>query len=223
MYYRIIYRSCTLSGLKGWQRDLKLVNLASSSLLSKAPWRNCYTTSSAKNVEEKPKKTIAVRLVNGAPKCVQPYMSLMRMDKPIGSWLLFWPCSWSIASAAAPGTLPGLYMLGLFGVGSFVMRGAGCTINDIWDRDIDAKVERTKNRPLVNGDISIKQALAFLAGQLSIGLAILLQLNWPSVILGASSLGLVVAYPLMKRITYWPQVVLGYVTCKVMDRSMTAK
>nr|CAH7738250.1 unnamed protein product [Callosobruchus chinensis] len=199
---KILHRSCTtFSGLKQW-KELKLLNSANSSLLPNVLLKNCYATSNIRTVEEKPKKTIAARVVEGAPKYVQPYMKLMRIDRPIGSWLLFWPCSWS--------TLPDIYMLGLFGLGSFVMRGAGCTINDMWDRDIDAKVERTKDRPLVNGDVSMKQALVFLAGQLSVGLAILLQLNWPSVILGASSLGLVVAYPLMKRITYWPQLVLGF-------------
>lgn len=91
-----------------------------------------------------------------------------------------------------------------------VMRGAGCTINDMWDRDIDSKVERTKDRPLVTGDVKMKEAVAFLGAQLSVGLAILLQLNWYSVFLGASSLGLVVSYPLMKRFTYWPQLVLGF-------------
>ncbi|CAH0550290.1 unnamed protein product [Brassicogethes aeneus] len=154
--------------------------------------------------------SLAGKLVDIAPKNVQPYMKLMRMDKPIGSWLLFWPCGWAIGSAAVPGCIPDLYMLALFGTGAFVMRGAGCTINDMWDRDIDAKVERTKSRPLVNGDISMKQAVAFLGAQLSVGLTILLQLNWYSVFLGASSLLLVGSYPLMKRITYWPQLVLGF-------------
>lgn len=167
-----------------------------------------YTT----NASGREQSTIkfAARIVNNAPKNVQPYLKLMRMDKPIGSWLLFWPCSWSIASAAAPGCFPDFYMLALFGTGALVMRGAGCTINDMWDRDIDSKVERTKDRPLVNGQVTMKQALVFLAGQLSVGLTILLQLNWYSVFLGASSLALVVTYPLMKRITYWPQLVLGF-------------
>lgn len=89
------------------------------------------------------------------------------------------------------------------------MRGAGCTINDMWDRDIDAKVLRTADRPLVNGDVTMRQAWVFLAGQLSVGLAVLLQMDWNTVFLGASSLGLVVTYPLMKRFTYWPQAVLG--------------
>lgn len=126
-----------------------------------------------------------------------------------GSWLLFWPCAWSIALSSAPGTLPDITALALFGIGAFIMRGAGCTINDMWDKDIDAKVERTKNRPLVNRQISQLDALVFLSGQLSVGLMVLMQLNWQSILLGASSLGLVIIYPLMKRITYWPQFVLG--------------
>lgn len=155
------------------------------------------------------KEKLASRLVNSTPKTIQPYLRLMRLNAPIGSWLLFWPSSWGIASAAVPGCIPDLYMLALFGTGALVMRGAGCTINDMWDRDIDAKVDRTKGRPLVNGDISMKRAVVFLGAQLSIGLLILLQLNWYSVFLGASSLALVVTYPLMKRFTYWPQLVLG--------------
>ncbi|XP_033218543.1 4-hydroxybenzoate polyprenyltransferase, mitochondrial isoform X2 [Belonocnema kinseyi] len=125
------------------------------------------------------------------------------------SWLLFWPCGWSIAMAAPVGSLPDLKMLALFGLGAFVMRGAGCTINDLWDQDIDKKVARTKDRPLVTGEVTPFQAFTFLGGQLSLGLLILLQLNWYSILLGASSLGLVIIYPLMKRVTYWPQLILG--------------
>ncbi|XP_018051380.1 PREDICTED: 4-hydroxybenzoate polyprenyltransferase, mitochondrial [Atta colombica] len=153
--------------------------------------------------------SIAAKLVNNASPKVQPYMKLMRIDKPTGSWLLFWPCGWSIALAAPASSLPDLYMLALFGIGAFIMRGAGCTINDMWDQDIDKMAERTKDRPLVIGQITPKQSLIFLVGQLSLGLLILLQLNWYSVFLGASSLGLVIMYPLMKRITYWPQLILG--------------
>ncbi|KYN05995.1 Para-hydroxybenzoate--polyprenyltransferase, mitochondrial [Cyphomyrmex costatus] len=153
--------------------------------------------------------SIATKLVNNASPKVQPYMKLMRIDKPTGSWLLFWPCGWSIAMAAPASALPNFYMLTLFGMGAFVMRGAGCTINDMWDQDIDKMVVRTQDRPLVTGQITPKQSLIFLAGQLSLGLLILLQLNWYSIFLGASSLGLVIIYPLMKRITYWPQLILG--------------
>jgi len=133
----------------------------------------------------------------------------MRLDKPIGTWLLYLPCTWGIAMAAAPGAWPDLGMLALFGTGAVLMRGAGCTINDMWDRDFDKHVERTKARPLAKGDVSIKQATTFLALQLSASLLILLQLNWYSVFLGASSLLIVVTYPLMKRFTYWPQFFLG--------------
>lgn len=106
--------------------------------------------------------------------------------------------------------LPFAWNLSLFAIGAFVMRGAGCTINDMWDARMDRMVERTRDRPLARGDITHRQALGFLAVQLSIGLAILLQLNWYSIALGASSLAVVVVYPLMKRVTYWPQLVLGF-------------
>ncbi|ORY58678.1 4-hydroxybenzoate polyprenyl transferase [Leucosporidium creatinivorum] len=134
------------------------------------------------------------------------------MDKPIGTWLLYWPCAWGITMAAYSSALPvtsWAWNLALFGTGALVMRGAGCTINDMWDRKIDQKVERTKLRPLASGEIVPFQALSFLGLQLSVGLGILTQLNWYSIFLGASSLSLVIAYPLMKRITYWPQAVLG--------------
>lgn len=177
--------------------------------------RHCKATSSKfvtdlnEDLPEK-KITIPEALVNATPKAIRPYLRLARWDKPIGTWLLFWPCGWGIASAAAPGCFPDPYMLALFGTGAVIMRGAGCTINDMWDRDIDSQVKRTVDRPLVNGDVTLKQAWVFLAAQLSLGLSVLLQLNWYSVFLGASSLGLVVAYPLMKRFTYWPQLVLGF-------------
>ncbi|XP_065079264.1 4-hydroxybenzoate polyprenyltransferase, mitochondrial [Ochlerotatus camptorhynchus] len=138
-----------------------------------------------------------------------PYARLMRVDRPIGSWLLFWPCGWSIALSAPAGCLPDPWMLALFGTGAFIMRGAGCTINDMWDRDIDGKVARTKSRPLVAGELSTADAWFFLGAQLGVGLLILLELNWYSIMLGASSLGLVIIYPLMKRVTHWPQLVLG--------------
>lgn len=122
---------------------------------------------------------------------------------------MFWPCSWSIALSAAPGSLPDLKMLCMFATASIIMRGAGCTINDMWDKDIDAKVQRTSNRPLVTKELTNLDAWFFLGGQLGLGLLILLELNYYSIVLGASSLGLVIVYPLMKRITNWPQLVLG--------------
>ncbi|KAK2837923.1 hypothetical protein Q5P01_015135 [Channa striata] len=151
----------------------------------------------------------AATIVNSVPAPVQPYLRLMRLDKPIGTWLLYLPCTWSIALAADPGCLPHLGMLTLFGTGALLMRGAGCTINDMWDKDFDKKVSRTATRPIASGEISQKQALVFLGGQLSLALGILLCLNYYSIALGAASLSLVVTYPLMKRITYWPQFVLG--------------
>ncbi|KAM9236137.1 4-hydroxybenzoate polyprenyltransferase, mitochondrial [Leptosomus discolor] len=125
------------------------------------------------------------------------------------TWLLYLPCTWSIGLAAEPGCLPDWHMLSLFGVGAVLMRGAGCTINDMWDRDYDKKVARTASRPLAAGDISTFQSFIFLGGQLSLALCVLLCLNYYSIVLGAASLSLVITYPLMKRITYWPQLVLG--------------
>ncbi|KAL6750859.1 mitochondrial 4-hydroxybenzoate polyprenyltransferase [Haematococcus lacustris] len=139
----------------------------------------------------------------------QPYLQLMRLDKPIGTWLLFWPCAWSITMAAAPGHWPDPWLLALFAAGAVLLRGAGCTVNDLWDRDLDAAVARTRSRPLASGALQPHQALAFLALQLSLGLLILLQLNTFSQVLGASSLLLVATYPLMKRVTFWPQAFLG--------------
>merc|ERR1719228_488275 len=159
--------------------------------------------------EAPPKKGHAARFVDSLPTFAQPYLRLARLDRPIGTWLLFWPCGWSICMAAGPGHLPDLTLLATFAAGSFVMRGAGCTINDMWDRNIDNKVERTRDRPITSGQVSMFDALVFLGGQLGVGLLILLQLNWYSVLLGAASMGLVVAYPVMKRFTYYPQFVLG--------------
>lgn len=143
------------------------------------------------------------------PRLVQPYARLARLDKPIGTWLLLWPCVWSITLAAPPGHLPDFKMLALFGCGAFLLRGAGCTINDLIDRDIDTKVERTKLRPVASGILTPFQGLSFLGFQLLLGLGILLQLNNYSRVLGASSLLLVFSYPLMKRFTFWPQAFLG--------------
>ncbi|GAB2285025.1 Palmitoyl-protein thioesterase 1 [Dionaea muscipula] len=143
------------------------------------------------------------------PEKVRRYAKVARLDKPIGTWLLAWPCMWSIALASQPGHLPDIKMLILFGCGAMLLRGAGCTINDILDRDIDAKVERTKLRPIASGLLTPFQGLSFLGLQLFLGLGILLQLNNYSRILGASSLLLVFSYPLMKRLTFWPQAYLG--------------
>ncbi|KAJ2942489.1 hypothetical protein O0L34_g16094 [Tuta absoluta] len=162
---------------------------------------------SADRTSEKSEHTLAVWRAK-----IEPYAKLARWDKPIGVYLLYWPCAWSIAIASVPGTLPlreSVSMAAMFLAGAVLMRGAGCTINDLWDRDVDAKVERTKDRPLVSGAVSTKQAVGFLAVQLGLALGILLQLNCYSVVLGASSLLLVVTYPLAKRLTNYPQLFLG--------------
>lgn len=151
----------------------------------------------------------AAAVVSAAPRPLQPYLRLMRLDKPIGTWLLYLPCTWSIGLAAEPGCFPDWYMLSLFGTGAILMRGAGCTINDMWDREYDKKVTRTANRPIAAGHISAFQSLVFLGGQLTLALGVLLCLNYYSIALGAASLLLVITYPLMKRITYWPQLALG--------------
>lgn len=143
------------------------------------------------------------------PEKAQPYARLARLDKPIGTWLLTWPCMWSITMAAASGSLPDIKMMMLFGTGAFLLRGAGCTVNDLLDRDIDTKVDRTRLRPIASGVLSPFQGLCFLGFQLLLGLGILLQLNNFSRVLGASSLLLVFSYPLMKRLTFWPQAYLG--------------
>ena len=146
-----------------------------------------------------------------APAWSRPYLRLSRFDRPIGSWLLLLPCWWSAALAAGVvGHLSSLpLVLTLFLVGAFVMRGAGCTWNDITDRDLDARVERTRSRPIPAGQVSVPQAAAFLAVQGLIGLAVLLQFNRFAVVTGIASLIIVAVYPFMKRITFWPQIVLG--------------
>jgi 4-hydroxybenzoate polyprenyltransferase len=141
------------------------------------------------------------------PARARPYARLMRLDRPIGTWLLLWPGWWALVLSGA-GVFAWHFFI-LFAVGAVVMRGAGCTYNDIIDREIDAKVARTATRPLPSGQVSLRQAYAFLAAQLAIGLAILLQFNSFAVIVGAASLVLVFTYPFMKRITYWPQAWLG--------------
>src|SRR3954452_22044273 len=146
-----------------------------------------------------------------APSWSRPYLRLSRFDRPIGSWLLLMPCWWSAALAAGmaqdAARLP--LTLALFFVGAFAMRGAGCTWNDITDRDLDAKVERTRSRPIPAGQVSVAQAAAFLVLQALVGLAVLLQFNRFAIWTGIASLVIVAVYPFMKRITYWPQIVLG--------------
>ena len=154
-----------------------------------------------------------------APARLRPYLRLARLDRPIGTWLLLWPCWWSLAMASSGASsgissgisdgLPSGWLLAAFAVGALVMRGAGCAWNDITDRDFDGQVERTRGRPIPSGEISIGQAAAFMVLLALIGLNILLRLNTFALWIGVMSLAPVVIYPFMKRITWWPQVFLG--------------
>jgi 4-hydroxybenzoate polyprenyltransferase len=141
------------------------------------------------------------------PAPARPYARLARLDRPIGTWLLLFPCWWGTA-LAAPGW-PSAWLIAIFALGAVVMRGAGCTYNDIVDRDFDGRVARTADRPIPSGQVSVRQAVVFLFAQLLVGFAILMTFNWPSILLGVLSLALVFTYPLMKRITWWPQFFLG--------------
>ena len=146
-----------------------------------------------------------------APAWSRPYLRLARLDRPIGSWLLLLPCWWSsaLAAVAAHQVAPRVTHLVLFFIGAFAMRGAGCTWNDIVDRDLDASVERTRSRPIPSGQVSVAQAAAFLVLQALVGLLVLVSFNSFTILLGIASLAIVAVYPFMKRITYWPQIVLG--------------
>jgi 4-hydroxybenzoate polyprenyltransferase len=146
-------------------------------------------------------------LLRHLPIPLRPYARLMRLDKPIGTWLLLIPCWWSVA-LAQPG-VTGLWPAFLFALGAVVMRGAGCVVNDIYDRKLDAEVVRTAARPLASGEIKLWQAVVFIIVLLLIGFGILLLFNRFTVITGITSLALVFTYPLMKRITWWPQLFLG--------------
>ena len=145
------------------------------------------------------------------PDAWKPYARMARLDRPIGWWLLLWPCWWSAALAGDAGgrAWPDPWHLVLFLIGAIVMRGAGCTYNDIVDRDIDAQVARTRSRPIPSGQVSVRQAKLFLAVQALIGLAVLLQFNRFAILLGIASLATVAIYPFLKRVTDWPQLGLG--------------
>ncbi|MGE0630294.1 MAG: 4-hydroxybenzoate octaprenyltransferase [Hyphomicrobiaceae bacterium] len=146
-----------------------------------------------------------------APACAKPYLKLARFDRPIGAWLLLFPCWWSqaLAELALGRPYPDPWYLLLFFVGAFVMRGAGCTWNDIVDRNYDGRVERTALRPIPSGQVSVKQAIAFGVALSLVGLLVLIQFNTFAIWTGIASLGLIVAYPFFKRFTYWPQIMLG--------------
>ncbi len=146
------------------------------------------------------------------PNALRPYLRLARIDRPIGTWLLLIPCWWGVAlaTAAAPSwRWPDPVFFALFAVGALVMRGAGCTWNDILDRDIDGRVARTALRPIPSGEISVRKAVVFLFVLLLCGLAVLLPFNTFTIAVAAASLVLVAIYPVMKRVTYWPQIFLG--------------
>ena len=161
-----------------------------------------------------PADAVHANWVTHMPPRLRPWLQLMRLDRPVGTWLLLWPCIFGLLLGAAAEERRFLewrdyYYVILFAVGALVMRGAGCAFNDIIDRDIDAQVARTRDRPIPSGAITPKQARMLLAGLCLVGLIILLQFNWFAVALGAASLLLVAAYPFMKRITWWPQAWLG--------------
>ena len=143
------------------------------------------------------------------PSAARPYALLARFDRPIGWWLLFWPCAWGVALAG--GAMLRWDLLLWLLLGSIVMRGAGCVYNDIVDRDLDKQVERTRSRPLASGAVSLKAAWTWLALLCGIGLLVWLQINWTAKLVALGSLALVAAYPFMKRITWWPQAWLGMV------------
>lgn len=143
------------------------------------------------------------------PPVIQAYLDLARIRQPIGFLLLMWPCWWAVALADTESISSALWLYFLFFAGSFVMRVAGCAWNDILDRDIDAQVARTRNRPVASGRLTVKQAIGFMTAMALVGLLILVQLNGLAIVVGLAALPLVAAYPLMKRITWWPQAWLG--------------
>ena len=161
-----------------------------------------------------PTDSVAAPWFASLPPRLKPWAQLMRLDRPIGAWLLFWPCVFGLVLGAIADernftNWRDFFYVILFGVGTLVMRGAGCAFNDIIDRDFDAAVARTRGRPIPSGAITPRHAALFTAALCLIGLVILLQFNWFTVALGAASLLLVAAYPFMKRITWWPQAWLG--------------
>jgi 4-hydroxybenzoate polyprenyltransferase len=144
--------------------------------------------------------------VDRLPPRPRDYAVLARWDRPIGTWLLLLPCWWGVALGPR---WPDVILLGLFGIGAVAMRGAGCTINDLADRKFDRMVARTRNRPLASGRLGTLAALAWTAAQMLVGLLVLCFLNWPAVLISLAAVPLIVAYPFMKRITWWPQAFLG--------------
>jgi 4-hydroxybenzoate polyprenyltransferase len=163
------------------------------------------------NFDRRVADSLPTSWVDRAPLAMRPYLRLARYDRPIGFWLLALPCWMGLALARIGDSLTthDLWLAVLFGIGAVAMRGAGCTYNDIIDRDLDARVARTADRPLAAGTISLKRAWAFLGAQGLVGLVVLVQLPLIAILVGLGSLLLVAAYPFMKRITWWPQAWLG--------------
>ncbi|KRX60371.1 4-hydroxybenzoate polyprenyltransferase, mitochondrial [Trichinella sp. T9] len=204
----IVRNSCFYSKIHYYNNNLKrkLLTRYSSEVFPCVSYFSDKPTTARASSQHVPLSGLVVQKF---PQSWQPYLRLMRADKPVGTLLLYWPSTWSIALCSSPGSLPNIELLTLFGLGAFFMRGAGCVVNDLWDKEFDKKVARTKDRPLANGELSVLQAFTLLGGLLSCSLAILLQLNYYSIILGTCSMVLVVTYPLFKRFTYWPQFILG--------------
>jgi len=147
-------------------------------------------------------------LIGALPPRLRPFASLIRLDRPIGTWLLYWPCAWGVALAGVGGRWDLFLWLAL---GSFAMRSAGCVYNDIVDRELDSRVERTRLRPLASGRVSVAAAWVLTILLCGVGLAVLLQLDRVAQLVALASIALVAAYPFMKRITWWPQAWLGLV------------
>ena len=145
-------------------------------------------------------------LIGALPAAIRPYASLMRIDRPIGTWLLFWPCAWGVALAGG-----GWSLFAWFALGAFAMRSAGCVYNDIIDRDLDQQVERTRLRPVASGRVSMRAAWVLTIALCLIGLVVLLTLKPVAQLVALASLALIAAYPFMKRLTWWPQAWLGLV------------
>ncbi len=171
-------------------------------------WKASKCYAMALNTENVP-DTEHKGLIGLLPSSARPYAMLARFDRPIGWWLLFWPCAWGIALSG--GAIERWDLVLWILLGSIAMRGAGCVYNDIVDRDLDKKVERTQSRPLASGVVSLKAAWVWLLILCLVGLVVLLQLNLVAQLVALGSLALVAAYPFMKRITWWPQTWLGMV------------
>ena len=182
----------------------RMINILNSKISSKEKFPE-----SRYNPEKLDKEKQKLKLVDRFPETIQLYLKLGRYDRPVGSMLLFWPCTWGL-TLGAPG-LSILYFkcMALYFSGSVLMRSSGCIINDMWDKDIDSKVIRSKDRPLANNKITYKQASIFLSGHLAISLWILLQLPLNSIVAGLGVMPIVCIYPYMKRVTYFPQFFLG--------------